>query len=597
MKPLRQNHLPPAWKLWLVGLVCGLAVFHASSGPILAPLLNALSAGPPRLMAVILDLNGRRVEIMPNQGVILRPMDHVRVAAYRTNLWSKSGLSLEGIGFDARPLLTGAKTADILPLGRPVAAYEVVINRGIQTLGRFKLIPVMLPVDWVLMAQAAQGQRRFDLLEKAREQVGSNPILLAQLARTARSLGRLDNLAEVERARLNTDFSPARLAGLANLYQSLDRPTDEAWAIRLLSRLSPDDPTWSERLLATAEKTSDESLKVEALTNLAKTAAGPRSAEALKKLGYTYVSQKKFDQAAEAYAEAARLDPTDANIFSNLVAIYDQLNRPQEMRRALEKLIQLRPNDLDTARRLARTAPEDEALKAWDYVLKINPDDLEGLTKSIKILEQDDPSDALARLYARLAVLKADDPVVHYNLGLTLASLDRLAEAEQSLDTAHRLSPNDPAVLSALLEVQLNRKEDGAAAATAQKLVQLQPDKVELYELIYRVLSEEGNRAELTGLLRAGVKANPKEARLWRLLSSNLVAQKELKAGAAALAKAVELEDDNLDDHLRLAKLYLGLKQDRLALAQYQAVLKQQPDHPVAGPAYLKLKLQLLKSK
>ncbi len=589
--------LPPAWKQWLVGLAVGLAAFHAFSGQVVGPILNAFSSGPPRLMAVILDVNGRRLELMPGQGLVVRPLDNVRVAALRTNLWSKKGLTLEGVGFDARPLLTGTRTASLLPVERSPAAYEVVINRGVKTLGRFSLVTVMLPVDWVLLAASYDGAHRFQFLNRAMDQAGPNPILLDRIAAVAKSLGWTKEAVRALEAKQKLVFSPAELASLANMYQELGRFKSEAEAVKLLAKLEPANQSWPERLLAVAERAKDAGLKVEALKSLAKTASGPRSVEAVKKLGYTYVQAGRWREAAQAYQEAARLDPKDVNIFNNLAVIYAKLGDAAARRKALARVAALKPGDVEVLRELARTAPAGQALEAWGRVLKVNPDDREALVKSIKILAEAGPSPRLAELYTRLAALTPEEAVVHYNLGLTLLGLDRLEEAERSLDTAHQLAPHDADALIALLDVQRRLNKNEAAAATAEKLLPLTPKDINLYRLIYKVLSKSGDRRRLGKILERGVKANPDKAELWKLLALNRLAGQDLAGAAKALSKAVALAPDDIDNRLRLAKLLENTGQPKKALSQYEAILKRQPDHPVAGPAYLNLKLRLLKKR
>ncbi len=597
MASFQTSPLPPSWKLWLVGLVSFIAFFLILSGPILKPLSSTLKSGRPKLEAVVLDVNGRRVELTSGQSIVLRPLDHLRVVRIKTSLFSEKDLRLEGVGFEARPLWTGVKISDLLPVTAEPASYPLEVSKGPQILGRISLVPVVMPVDWALLAAQVTGQARLTLLQKALSADPNNVILLDQIQRTARHLGRMEEAAAALAVKLKIAFSLSELATLAQLYRELGATDDEAEILNRLAALEPDNPAWAEQLLNLAEASHDQELTVTALEKLAKGPSKVRSAEASKKLGYTLAQAGRWAEAAAAYEKAAEIDPQDANVFQNLSVIYDKLGQKDKYRQALEALARLRPEDVTALKELARTAGRQEAPAAWERVLERNPNDEEALIKLIKLYQPAGPSDKLARLYGRLAAIKATDPVPYYNQGLTLFALGRHAEAEQALAQAHAFAPKDPDILSALLEAQRRQGSLGPAMETAQKLLDLKPKELEIYRFLFDELTKRGQKAELEKILVKGVKAVPKSAELWNLLALTRLSRQNVAGAAQALARAVALEPDNINNRLRLAKLLEAAGQTKEAMLHYQAILERQPDHQEAGKAYLRLKFELLKKK
>ncbi|MBW2618625.1 MAG: hypothetical protein JRC92_07095, partial [Deltaproteobacteria bacterium] len=231
---------PQTWLLWLVGVLCAVGFFVLFSGPMWQPLKSWFSSGPPRLEAVIFDVNGRSVKVMAGQPLILRPLDQVKVAGYETSLWKERGLSLEGLGFEARPLLTGVRAGDLLPMESEPAPYQLAVNRGRQRLGQVKLVLVVVPVDWVLLSTASLGPERLSRLKRALDQAPANPILLDQVFRLAQELGLDEEAARVLEAKIKISVSVAELAQLARLYQKLGQTQKEAAIVSRLAGLEPE---------------------------------------------------------------------------------------------------------------------------------------------------------------------------------------------------------------------------------------------------------------------------------------------------------------------------------------------------------------------
>jgi len=622
---------PRTWLLWLVGVLCAVGLFVLFSGPLWQPLKSWFSSGPPRLEAVIFDLNGRPVKVMAGQPLVLRPLDQVKVAGYETSLWGERELSLEGLGFEARPLLTGVRAGDLLPLDQEPASYQLAVNRGRQRLGQVKLVLVVVPVDWVLLSSTSLSPERLSRLKRALDQAPTNPILLDQIFRLAQEMGLDEEAARALEAKTKVSVSVAELAQLARLYQKLGQTQNEVAIVSRLAGLEPTESSWVDRLMGLAEETEDSELKVKTLEKVVEDAGGVRSAEAAKKLGYTYVQAGQWEEAAKAYELAGRLDPDDVHIFKNLAVIYARLKKPDQHRQALMEVARLRPQDTETLKELARMSSDQEAVAAWEKVLELKGDDREAIVALIKLLQPQGPSQRLARLYRAMTKVRPKDPVLHYNLGQTLQDLGQPAQAEAVLAKAHQLAPGDADILTALLEVQRGQKKEAAALATAQKLLALRPRRLDLYDFLYQGLSQAKEYAALEGILSQGVEANPQTAGLWKLLALIRLKMGQTEAGAAALTQAVTLDPAdlksrlslaqllektgrgreaiphyqeivsrdraNLEARLRLAHLLEAAGQKKEALVQYQEILRLNPDHEEAGESLLRLRLEMIQTE
>lgn len=567
---------PSPWGLWLVGAACALVFFVLASGQIWGPIRATFSSGPARLESISFEVNGRRLTLFPGQPLLLRPLDQVKVLGWKTR-YHHGEEELEGRGFEPLALLSGLTAADLLPLSETPTPYQLKVMSGLNSLGHVDLVMVAWPVDFVLLSGLATGQERLELLKRVQAKFPTNLILLDQIYQTAKELGLKDEAARALEAKTEASLSLAELSELADLYRGLGQDQKEAAVLSRLAALKPQEGVWMDRLLSLAEQTGDERLKLSALDEVVRKAGGVRSAEAAKKLGYAYFQAGRLEEAAKAYDQAARLDPKDANIFQNLAAIYDKLGRPAERRQALSRLALLRPGDLDVVRELARSAPAQEAIAAWEKVLELKSEDEEAIVALIKLLQPEGPSAKLARLYRLMTLLRPNDPVIFYNLGLTLRALGETEQAEEALNRASELAPNDADILTALLEVQRLENKNEAALATAKKLAALKPERVELYHFIYQQLNQAGKLEELEKILSQSVKANPKAGELWKLLALARLNQNNPKAAAEALGQVVTLDPADAETRLRLAELLEKIGQEKEAVKHYQELVKRKP--------------------
>ena len=597
--------------MWLVGILAGVALFVWFPGSPLGPFLGLFEGGPPRLKSLALDLNGRSVSLSPSQGLVLRPLDHLRVVGFETSLLFPGGLTLEGKGFVATPLLTGAKVSDVLPAAAGLQGHALVVKKGAQVLGQVVLIPVALPVDKVLLGEEASGQARMALLEEASDLDPDNPVLLDKLFKAARESGDERAATRALAARNVLVTSPGDMAALAEMYDLQGQTKDRARLLAILSRLEPEKNIWADELMSLAEKSEDTGLKLDALKELAQSSHGTRSTEASKKLGLAYVQAGKWAEAAQAYEEAAKLDPNDANIHRNLAVIYGHLKEPQKRLGALLNASNLEPDDvgllkdlaviygqlgrdkerLATLKRLVKQAPQEvaalkvlaraaqgqEAVSAWEEVLTLSPDDQEALVALIKLLQPGGASERTVGLYQRLIKLTPNDAVAHYNLGRARMELKRYHEAEESLARALELSPQDLDILEALWESQRAQNKTGEALKTAQRLLKAKPKEMDLYRFLFKGYNETGELEALEKVLLAGIKAVPDSAELWKMLSLTRLERKDTSGAAEALQKAVALNPKNLEDRLRLVRLYEAEGRDKEVIAQLLDVVEQQP--------------------
>lgn len=152
----------------------------------------------------------------------------------------------------------------------------------------------------------------------------------------------------------------------------------------------------------------------------AKAAADPKDPKAFAELGNQYAEVGDYANAAGAYREAAKLDPTNAIYLKDVGGMLHQLGRHEEAHRALRLAIDRDPNLVDAWRNLgvvlADSKKFDGAIECFEKALQLEPAWTEGrrylsvalegagrpaeaATESRKALEADPRSRECLRLY------------------------------------------------------------------------------------------------------------------------------------------------------------------------------------------------------
>ncbi|WP_019025312.1 MULTISPECIES: tetratricopeptide repeat protein [unclassified Thioalkalivibrio] len=143
-------------------------------------------------------------------------------------------------------------------------------------------------------------------------------------------------------------------------------------------------------------------------------------------------------------------------------------------------------------------------------------------------------SDALPFLQAMSLITPSPDLL--YNQGLALASLGRPGESIEPLTVAAQMSPNDPAMRTALALSFLKLNKAEAAEMNLREAIRVQPDYHWANRNLAALLSQQGSLEEGERLFRAALEAQPNEPHSLFGLAQNLAAQGSHRTEDAASA-------------------------------------------------------------
>jgi putative PEP-CTERM system TPR-repeat lipoprotein len=275
------------------------------------------------------------------------------------------------------------------------------------------------------------------------------------------------------------------------------------------------------------------------------------SAQTLALAGEIYLLQGDAARSEEAFAAAAKIVPEDVRLRTSLaMSQLARSNGGAEAMRTLEAL-----------------SAEDSSPRA-DVALvsaRLNQKDYGGALKALEALEKKQPERALAHyLRARVLLLQKDD-----------------AGARNSFETALKKEPKFLPAAASLAALDLGAGQRSQARARLQAMVDADPANPSAHLALAEVASRAGaSAADVSQLLRNGVKANANDPRPHVALVSHLLASGDNRAAltAAQTAAAALPADSSIQDALGRAQLANGDTQQ--ALSTWRALASKEPRQP-----------------
>jgi serine/threonine-protein kinase len=283
-----------------------------------------------------------------------------------------------------------------------------------------------LPVVYVTLGHIHQNTGKYDLaLQEYQRALQLDPRSADAVIGLADSYDSAGRTADAEAAfRKAIALRPDSWEGYNHLGAFLDdhQRYDEAMAqYRHAIELTPDNAPLYLNLGAVYVDMEDPKHFPEAEQMLRKSIALGPSYQAYTNLGYLYIQEHKYAQAADAVEKALQLNDKDYITWGNLAIAYDNLNNREKADRARDRQIAI----LELA---ARSTPRDATVQS-----------IMGLVYAKKKLREK----AIPRIQSALA-LSPDDPNVLENIGEAYEALGDRAQAllyiEKSLQKGFALS-------------------------------------------------------------------------------------------------------------------------------------------------------------
>ncbi|TNC47404.1 tetratricopeptide repeat protein [Rubellimicrobium rubrum] len=332
---------------------------------------------------------------------------------------------------------------DLLLENRLLAEAETVLTEAER---RLRGSPALAERRALLLGQSGDGPGATAVLEEA---IGTQPGHAGLHAALSRSLKRTDIGRAIEAAKRAWELDPTRgehPIGLAELLAFDDRLGEAEEVLSRANAVMPDHPALKMAWARVLERTGDRAGAISAVREAI--ALGSRDAWILSHLGGLLVDIGATDEAFEALTHADRTEP------DNALTLY-RLGRLHEVRRDLSAAVQF-------YRRAAARAGDqgwmwshlgaillelgeiDEGTGALERALELDPNDWLGHCRYGTLMQSRGDMEASVRAIRTAVKLKPDQAWVWSHLGQLLMEQGLWQEAERALGEALSLDPQDP---------------------------------------------------------------------------------------------------------------------------------------------------------
>jgi cellulose synthase operon protein C len=302
-------------------------------------------------------------------------------------------------------------------------------------------------------------------------------------------------------------------------------------------------------------------------------------------------SRAEFLESTQRFAEANRdlrailsLDKNNMAAFLKLAGIAAQQGEDQNVRAILAQAIASAPQNAAPRIALIRyfnvRQNYKDALTAADDLVRAQPKNTDGLALLGQAQYALGQKKEAVATYRRLVSLMPSAAAPQVLLGNALSVAGDQAGAARALETAVKLSPNAPDVKGAQINLQLSQGHIDAAVASARSFQTVHPgENADL--LLADTLERAKQPDQATAVLNKSFSAKSTSAVLLRLVRSALRSNDKKRAGDL-MSNWVASNPNDAGVRLEYATFLMQQNDNAKAIAQYQAVLKQDPNNGIA---------------
>lgn len=338
---------------------------------------------------------------------------------------------------------------------------------------------------------------------------------------------------------------------LINLYIS-QNGMDKAF--RLIDATLRTNPKETEIRLLKADILMEQNRFAESVREIQTAIENDRnSKQAQYMLGMAYIRDKKESQSESAFNAAVKIDPKFIPAWRALVQL------------------KLSGGNMVAAIQYAR-----DALRADPSAVDMRLLLAEGFIgrKSYK--------DAITELEAYVGARPTDVRGL-YRLGTAYMEDGNDAKAESVLLSALERNPGGIEPLSALVSMDLRRKQPERAISRINTQIQKAPQAAGFYELLGRTYADQGNAAKAEGAFRKQASMDGSRTAGSINLASFLISRESYDAAIDELQNIISENPKSGEAHTLLGAIYEKLKDDKKAMEHYRTALENNPNQALAA--------------
>jgi predicted O-linked N-acetylglucosamine transferase (SPINDLY family) len=311
--------------------------------------------------------------------------------------------------------------------------------------------------------------------------------------------------------------------------------------------------------------------------------ANPKAAAAHNNLGNVYLRQGRLDAAQASFRRAVELQPGFGDAHFNLGTQLRRQGKLQEaatqFRRAVAADAKSFPAQTSLGATLLDLSDARGAVRAFEAAVKLKPDSAEALSHLGIALSGTGELPRALEIIDRASKIDPKSTAVLANRGSVLSRLGRYAEARTCLERVLSLEPTSAPAHCNLGNVLRDSGEAAAALERFKRAAELDPALVEAQIGLTLALRDLGRDEEARASVARLGRDHPASAAALIFEAAVCLERDDTKGAAAALGKAIALQNSNADAHYQLGNVLMRQLRWPAAIRSYEAALAANPSH------------------
>jgi tetratricopeptide (TPR) repeat protein len=300
-------------------------------------------------------------------------------------------------------------------------------------------------------------------------------------------------------------------------------------------------------------------------------------------LASLYLAWGKKDLAEQTLMEAKKALSNDSAGYQILGNFYLANGESEKALSEFASLHQEHPNDLVVKKRyiqlLIQNKQLDQASKLNEEILKKNSRDADSLIFKGQCLNQEQKSTEAIPVLETAVKSNPDDPVGHFELGISYAATGNFVGAEKEWREAVQLKPSMLDAQQALATLALRNGDIGLLEQCAAEWLKDSPSAPQGYLMRGMSRMKKGDAPGAESDLRRAIELDPRNAAAHAQLGDLRLLQKRFADAEKLYEQALEDDPQSSEALQGLANLFLAQKQPEKALRRVQEQIHKVPDN------------------
>jgi superkiller protein 3 len=269
-------------------------------------------------------------------------------------------------------------------------------------------------------------------------------------------------------------------------------------------------------------------------------------------LAEAQVADRDYTGANETLSQLIDLEANEATAYARRGEIAIKQKKFDEGLTDIRKAVELSPNNPDHRVALGKALQEagdlEGAAKELSAVLQEHPEHVGVHLVYGAVLRTQGERDKAFEMHKKAVELAGDDPMAHYELGISQFYLAKNEDAQGSLKRAMELDPDDAQIRYVYGEVQRNLKRYEEAAQSYREALERDPAHDKAATKLGQVLIFLDKTDEAVTVLQGRVADHPEDAEAYYLLGTIYEKQEKFTEAVAAYDKFLEVAPENHPD-------------------------------------------------